>query len=165
VGVTQEEEAVVAEFAQVAREFISLMGRIEGLTIEQLVRESTSLLPRLYQLAFLLPCVEPESEEISKSRRGFEEWRNLREAIARVMGDRDCYNRVFNNYEDTEVHVGGISDDLADICHDLEGPLHRFENKEIFDAVWEWRFLFLMHTGAHITGAMRALYWLRRYSI
>ncbi len=162
---TQEEEAVVEQFAQVAREFISLMGRVEGLTIEQLVRESTWLLPRLYQLAFLLPCVEPESEEISKSHRSHDEWKSLYDSIACVMGKWNSYKEVFDNYEDTEVGGGFISDDLSDICGDLEGPLRRYESGEICDAVWEWRENFLFHWGEHITGAMRAMYWLRRYYI
>lgn len=162
---TQEEEAVVEEFAQVAHEFISLMGRVDGLTIEQLVPEATSLLSRLYQLAFLLPCVEPESVVISKSRRSHEEWNSLYESIARVMGDRDFYHHIFNNYEDTEVVGSTISDDLSAICHDLERQLKRYESGEICDAVWEWRENFLMLWGEHITGAMRAMYWLRRYTI
>ncbi len=160
---TKEEEEVVTEFAQVAREFISLMGRVENLTAEQMVRESTSILPRLYQLAFLLPCVEPESVEISKSRRSFEQWKSLYDSIAHMMGEWDFYNHIFNNYEDTKVVGSTLSDDLSDICRDVEDPLNRYESGQVNDAVWEWREGFMRHWGEHTTGAMRAMYWLRRY--
>ena len=162
---TKEEEAVVAEFAQVAREFISLMGQVERLTIEQLVHESTSLLPQIYRLALLLPRGDVQTEGISKTSRSHEEWKSLYDSIACVMGKWDFYSLVFNNYEDTEVVGSTISDDLTSICQGLEDPLKRYESGEICDAVWEWRENFLMHWGEHTTGAMRAMYWLRRYYV
>ncbi len=159
---TDAEEAVVEEYAQVAREAVSLMERIEDLSAAQLVHGAATILPRLYLLGFLLPLVDVETENISKPSRSYEEWTKLRESIARVMGEWDGYRKVFDCYEDTEVVMGTLSDDLTDICWDLETPLKRYEGGEIGDAVFEWRETFRSHTGEHTTSAMRAIYWLRR---
>lgn len=59
---------------------------------------------------------------------------------------------------DGGVAAGSLDDDLADIRRDLARGLALFEAGRVEEAVWQWRFDFWIHWGAHLVSAQRALH-------
>lgn len=44
-----------------------------------------------------------------------------------------------------------LADDLADIYQDIKEDLVLFDAGQVEEAVWQWRFHFLIHWGKHLT--------------
>ncbi|MBD2451990.1 DUF5063 domain-containing protein [Nostoc sp. FACHB-152] len=47
---------------------------------------------------------------------------------------------------------------LTDIYLDLKKGLILYEHSYFIEALWEWRFHFEIHWGAHLVGAQRAIH-------
>jgi hypothetical protein len=55
-----------------------------------------------------------------------------------------------------------IAGDLGDIYGDHKEGLVLWELGYWRAACWQWRFLYYMHWGEHLVGALRACYWVVR---
>jgi hypothetical protein len=61
-----------------------------------------------------------------------------------------------------ELVTRSLADDLADIHGDLAAGLRSYDAGQLDAAVWEWRFGFAHHWGAHAVNATRVLHtWLQ----
>ena len=114
----------VVEFVAEARRFCAF---IEGVNIRRdsaFAKECLIVLLHLYQQVLLLPDNDPCEPERCV-RIPHEEWQAIRERA----GDRiehDYYWEVFEPFAENRPNpiYGSISDDLADIWHDLKTGLH-----------------------------------------
>ncbi len=72
----------------------------------------------------------------------------------------DNYWDVFEplNIEDNQPVTNSLIDDLNDIYQDLKRGLILYEHSYLMEAVWEWRFHFEIHWGAHLVGSQRAIH-------
>ena len=68
------------------------------------------------------------------------------------------YWDVFDPLKEEAPVFNAIPDDLSDIYGDLKEGLLLYNRGQIVEAVWEWRFNFEIHWGAHLTGAQRAIH-------
>jgi hypothetical protein len=73
---------------------------------------------------------------------------------------RRFYREVFDPWAEPTVGevTGDIIDDLGDIYRDLRRGLVHWQDGNLADALWEWRFNFQIHWGEHATSALRALF-------
>lgn len=86
--------------------------------------------------------------------------RALCRSLAQRFGASNYYREVFDPYEapeEAEV-TGSLTDDVADIYHDIRAGLMKWDRGESGEALWEWRFHLEIHWGEHATGALRALH-------
>lgn len=58
----------------------------------------------------------------------------------------------------SEVTMGDLADDLADIWRDLKRGLGLYEMGRHTAAAWDWRYSFRSHWARHATSALEALY-------
>ncbi|HYG77696.1 MAG TPA: DUF5063 domain-containing protein [Planctomycetota bacterium] len=153
----------VERFARLARQYCEL---IENLEQESAFLEKIhELLPKLYDAARALPEAPLDTGKPLRSAVTARGWEKLFNSLQQKIGAGDRYREVFDAYKSTEPVTGMLSDDLADIYGELKSGLRSFEKGSacgISEAVWHWRFGFREHWGEHLTGALRALYWLER---
>ena len=119
-------------------------------------------LSRLLATALALPALEFETPEIDAADVPEDEWRRAFAAAGRLPVD--LYKDLYDPEPDgtKEPIMGSLSDDLADIYGDVVRGLRAYEEKDIEAALWEWRFNFAHHWGAHATAAIRVLQqWLQ----
>ncbi len=120
----------------------------EDLTIAQ------RLLAELHLSVLGLPtldCGDDVDDEVSH-----DEWKIV---LQRFQGlPVDLYWDVFDPLEEDAPGLNSLADDLADIYRDLKDGLVLYEGGKHLRAVWEWRFRFQIHWGAHLTGAQRAIH-------
>lgn len=71
------------------------------------------------------------------------------------------YREFFDSFdfEDSDVVVADLHDDLADIYGDLREGLFIYDHDSPTEAERYWMQSFRYHWGEHATGALRALYW------
>src|SRR5262249_33758189 len=109
------------------------------------------LLLRLYEAATSLPLSEPGDHEASAEPLRPKSWPGF--------DHLDGYWEVFDPYEQDEPVAASLSDDLLDIYADLKRGLALLDSNAVeASAVWEWRFHFDVHWGAHAIDALRALH-------
>jgi hypothetical protein len=89
--------------------------------------------------------------------------RRLYRSLCRKLTKDNVYREVFNPYEvdNEDPIIAALGDDLTDIYNDVKEGLDLFvqgDRKHVHDAVWLWRFHFLIHTGHHCASAMRPLH-------
>lgn len=161
-------------FATVAEEYCRVIEHRHTLRGEQLLSTIHSILPNLYAAALELPTTDilfpdddaeddlpdPIPADASLLQERHQEWQVLYTSIAAMVGARNHYREVFDPYESaTESPVtGSLADDFADIYRDLRDGLVNWRAGRTGDALWDWRFGFESHWGAHATGALRALH-------
>lgn len=68
------------------------------------------------------------------------------------------YWDVFDPLTEEAPVFNALPDDLSDIYRDLKEGLLLYNQGQIVEAVWEWRFNYEIHWGAHLTGAQRAIH-------
>ena len=120
------------------------------------------LLSRLLAAALALPGLEFETPEIDAADVSEDEWKDAYAAAGRLPVD--LYRHFHDPSPDglEEPTVGSLSDDLADVYRDVVRGLRAYEQKDVEAAIWEWRFNFAHHWGAHATAAIRVLQsWLQ----
>ena len=149
------------QFANEARDYRDWLmeGRDEG---EAAAAAAFIHLSRLLAAALALPALEFETPEIDAADVSDDERRRAHTAAHRLP--LDLYKDVYSpNLDETEEPVvGSLTDDLADIYRDVVRGLHAYEQKDVEAAIWEWRFNFAHHWGAHATAAIRVLQvWLQ----
>lgn len=153
------EESVQA-FRSLAEAYCALVEQVEHLESHEVLRRLSVLLPALIAQAPDLPELEPtegyDAPEISHSA-----WSERFAAIQRTLGHLGDYWTTMEARSIAEPDVVSlpVADDLADIWRDLRGGLDTLaEDGAVADAVWEWRFNFGIHWGAHATEALRAVH-------
>ena len=120
------------------------------------------LLSRLLAAALALPGLEFETPEIDAADVPEDEWKDALAAARRLPVD--LYKEACSpSLDETEQPVvGSVANDLADVYRDVVRGLRAYEQKDIEAAIWEWRFNFAHHWGAHATAAIRVLQrWLQ----
>ena len=95
-------------------------------------------------------------EDIDDNIVSFEEWRTVLNRFQELPVQ--LYWDIFNPLEEESPVLNSLSDDLADIYRDIKEGLILYNRGMIIEAVWEWRFNFQIHWGAHLTGAQRAIH-------
>ncbi|MDF2697718.1 MAG: hypothetical protein K0S65_6101, partial [Labilithrix sp.] len=70
----------------------------------------------------------------------------------------DIYWEVFDPYQHEDLVAGSLSDDVLDTYRDVRRGFWFWEQNEVANAVWEWRFHFQSHWGDHAIDALRALH-------
>jgi hypothetical protein len=146
-------------FAGLAQQYVVLIDKHEGHDLRSFVAQLHPLLVELYRAALLLPAVEP-TEDDQPNRIGMEEWTKIFQSLGAKFGARNQYSEMFDPYDsaDEEPVKPALSDDLADIYHDLKQGLDRWNSGKKEDAIWHWRFLFESHWGRHASDALRPLH-------
>lgn len=147
-------DPAIARFAAAARSYCAWAEGPPG-TPDEEVRTALKHLALLYQCALELPHLSGDEKAGCISREDFRAV-YLRFAVIPV----GYYSVPLNVLEvpPGETGLGDLSEDLADIWRDLKPPLLLFDAGHIDAAVWEWRFHFQAHWGAHATAALRALH-------
>jgi hypothetical protein len=109
----------------------------------------------LHFAAINLPKVDfdedHESETVPK-----EKWEDIRQRFSNLLVEG--YWDVFDPLKEEEPVFNPLSDDLADIYSHIREDLSLYEAGYIYEAVWQWRFNYLIHWGKHLTSAQRALH-------
>ncbi len=94
--------------------------------------------------------VIPVKEYFKKARR-----------LSEIFGEFDRYHEIFDPFRDREPIQTSLSYDLADIWHDLRGPLNLFQLKEATakqHAVYDWSLSVRIHWAeSHAADALKAL--------
>jgi len=178
----QEARGVAADadskFAELAEHYCALIERHRSIDRQAFLGEVHALLPRLYSSALVLPGIDAAENEAGdhgeeldttgtssnpvadRDRADHADWHRLFTSLGALLGDWDCYRKVFDPYKppsESEV-TGTLADDLSDIYGDLKAGLRKWQRGECEAAAWDWRFGFEYHWGRHLVGALQALY-------
>jgi hypothetical protein len=143
-------------FVEESRKYCKLIEECENIPNDKFVYECLYSLSILYNLGIQLPDIEPATEGVFTA--------TLESKMAELIDklkERDPYAHVFDPYEDKEVCMTSLSDDLADIYSDIKEPLILYDKNEKGnqqDAIWQWRFNIHGHCGDHIVSALTALH-------
>ena len=132
-----------------------------------------SALASLYAAAFGLPDVSlADDDKVAPDnfRPRQEEWGESWNRLGEILGESRFHWAYFDVTEPSATQelamLHDLADDLADIYCDVQRGLRAWDaNAEgyVVHAVWNWRFSFQCHWGAHAVSALRALhrlaYW------
>jgi Domain of unknown function (DUF5063) len=149
---------LLADFRRAAEEYVALIDGVAD--CETLLIELASLLPILYSIATKLPDVPPDGDDEPARESRFEDWQHIRGRLDGLFGDGDLYWAIDPSATaDQEPAARSLSDDLAGIYLDVNDGLSLLTagGPEI-DAIWEWRFSFWSHWGAHAADAIRVIH-------
>jgi hypothetical protein len=121
-------------------------------------RALAAALPQLIHAATQLPAREPDPD-IHAPEISHDDWMSRFSALNAKLDEHADYWTTMQVHGSAEPEVVNLSlaDDLADIWRDLAGGLALSEARATADAVWEWRFSFRRHWGAHAVEALRAI--------
>ena len=146
-------EPAVETFAEIAQRYCSWAESPFGESRDEMLT-ARRLLAELHRAAIDLPDMGPgEDTEDAVSADG---WAAVRGRFLRLPVDG--YWDVFNPLEEEAPVFNSLADDLSDIYRDLKEGLLLYARGQVVEAVWEWRFNFEIHWGAHLTGAQRAVH-------
>lgn len=146
-------EIGIKRFAEVVRRFCSWAENLADPNEKEL-DVAHRLLCELQLNVLDLPDLESESTDHSLGRN---DWLNVYERFQHLPINFYC--KVYDVFSEDEVPVGcAISDDLSDIYRDLKEGLLLYDSGKVNEAVWEWRFNYLIHWGRHLTGVQTALH-------
>lgn len=126
----------------------------EGPASDSDLLTARKLLAELHLLAIELPNGEcgKETEDVVSH----ESWRKVLDRFSELP--LNLYWDVFDPLKEEPPVVNSLADDLADIYRDLKEGVILYGQGDIVEATWQWRFLFEIHWGAHLTGAQRAIH-------
>jgi hypothetical protein len=121
--------------------------------------EAVKHLLDLYRAALELPMSAPASGKKTPEVE-HAEWR----VVVQNIGKRlpvGYYGEIFNPLQvpSEEPVIGDVSDDIGDIYRDLVNGLLAYEQGEIDEAIWRWKFALRNHWGNHATSTIRTLHW------
>ena len=146
-------EIAVKEFADIVRRFCVWAENLTDPKDEDL-EDAQRFLCKLHLSVLRLPVLDSGNTEDCLTR---DDWLRVHKSFQQLP--LDWYWKVFDVFSGDEVPVFcSISDDLADIYKDLKEGLLLYDSGKVNEAVWEWRFNYLIHWGRHLTGAQTALH-------
>jgi hypothetical protein len=162
IPMTDGLQKALADFRAAAEPFLHLVEKAQHLGLSDFLAQLNYCLPPLYSAALLLPEVEPESEHYHDFRT-HEDWKRLYATLQEQFGSLDPYWDIYDPTDKNEEKVqGSLADDIADIYLDIKGCLLLSEKKvAVADVVWQLQFNFIIHWGAHLVSALRAIHWHR----
>ena len=123
------------------------------------------VLVTLYAAAIKLPDVSTTTDFEFGGRVTDEEQQLIVNRLNGNIGDKRFYRDTFDptNEKDTEAVYEDLVDDLADIYRDIKSCLTTYNLGQIEareHGLWELKFTFDKHWGAHNINALRALHYL-----
>ena len=146
-------ERRVREFAEVAARYCSWVESEPGDPHEEM-HTIRKLLAELHIAGLQIPDLGL-GEEVERTLKhiDYKTVKNRFEGLP-VIG----YWDVFDPLVGEEPVYNELPDDLADIYVDLKNGQIFYDRGQTVEAVWDWRFHFEIHWGAHLTGAQRAIH-------
>src|SRR6266542_3712539 len=141
----------VAEFAEVAERFCSVIDKMEELSEIDFLRQIDILVPLAYAKALELPNLGFEDErqkswhaKIDARDTGHHErWDEVHRRIRGKLGDHNWFRHAHDPFgpEDQEIHGVDLADELAEVYVGLENGLHlhRQDPHELITAVRAWK--------------------------
>lgn len=148
-----------SRFADLAAVYCSVIERRSELSRDELVARTHPVIAQLYSAALELPDREPSTVETRRSTLSSQEWMALFTSLRDQLKDYDAFGP--DATESRRSDEGSLADDLADIYRELRDGLAGWNNTDPTrqgDAVWDWRFGFLVHWGDHALSAMRTMH-------
>lgn len=142
----------VEPFVEAARAFLLFTHEAGQLEIRTRLQDARARLVALYAAALGLPL----SWEVTIDHELAE--KPVAPVTTVDFGKHDYYYEVFSPYEKSELVIGSLDDDFADIARDLETGMAYWNGGFPNNAVWEWSFHFGTHWGDHAVDALRALH-------
>ncbi|AKV04486.1 hypothetical protein AKJ09_11149 [Labilithrix luteola] len=142
----------VTAFVRAARDYCAFMLEAPKLSVPERLATARARLLELYAAGARLPDAVPDPHREAPRFTAPEGWTPLDEY--------DFYWTAFDAFdpESSEAIVGSLDDDLVETYQDVREGLWHWERGEFADAVWQWRFGFLSHWGAHAVEALRAIH-------
>ncbi len=152
-------EAAIDSFIAVAAEYCDWL-EAPPLSMAQEHFAATGLVARLYASAIQLPDVDPDYLPLMPQAPALERFAAETVRLRLRSFPFQHYWEVFHTLttEAEEPCLGDITDDLADIYHDVKEGLLALKISGRPLAVWHWRFTFSVHWGRHASSALRALH-------
>lgn len=151
------------EFVAVAKSYCDFMDQLETTDKAGFLDTTTRLLPLLYLKASLLPVNELLSDDEPSSFATEDQYADLAQSIAALLGHDDAYLEVFHpdiRYSDTPVATF-VSENLADIWQDLFNFISVFRigyDDTMNDALYICRTNFEQFWGQSLVNVLRALH-------
>jgi len=152
---------LIAQFRSVAGQFCDLIENCSSCSRAKFVKLAHGLLADLYRMGALLPHVELDSDDATRDRVSHEQWSKVYKAISEKLGDAAGYWTVFDPADpaDKEAIQHTLADDLSDIYRDLRSALPASETDILSnDGLWDMRFQYEHHWGAHAVSALRTMH-------
>lgn len=153
-------QQAVESFRDLAASYCELVEGVSSFEPDEVLERLAVLLPSLMAAAVQLPRLEPDPD-LDAPAISHEAWSERFDAInARLGAVGDYWTTMHVRAGSTpEVVNLPLADDLADIWQDLRGGLDLLASGGgTADVVWEWRFGFETHWGAHAAEALRAVH-------
>ena len=160
---SQIESEAVEAFVDASERYCTLIEERNVISRVSFIEKAHETLSLLYYRSLLLPNIEPPDEFFEESI-SHDIWAELFRSLQDLLVDWEYYWDVFNpnDPQDEDPICSNLADDLADIYRDIKTGLLLWERDSLEakqKAIWQWRFSFWAHTGQHINGALRAIYW------
>jgi hypothetical protein len=142
----------VAAFALHARQYCQFVESAAQVPLPERLRRARERLLALYRAACALPQQNPAWDvDAELDSRRPEDWPGF--------GRYEIYWLIFDPYVEDAPVAGELSDDLLDIYFDVRRGLALWNSPATrAAALWEWRFHFDVHGGAHAVDALSALH-------
>lgn len=161
----QGESDVIKSFQLLAGELCKAVVSLDEQKPDEFLAKIASILGSLYSVSVLLPDVSPKTNGRLHSKRNLvqhtKRYKRLNELLAAKLGSVNGYWKVFDPPDKKSLVSTTLSDDLADICLDLEDGLAlQRSGVPRNDFLWQWRFDFRAHWGRHAVSAMTAIHHL-----
>ena len=142
---------MIEAFVVEVRAFVDYVQRASTLPLDERLANAHLRLSALYTAALALPPLpEPGSVDAGPLPAKPEGWQGFE--------DHDLYWMFFDPYDESSLVAGSLSDDVLDIYADVSGGLALWDTSHRSEAIWEWRFQFDIHWGAHAVNALGALH-------
>lgn len=155
-----EDHDPIAEFRSAAESYVAVVETAEGRSSGELFVDVLQVLPPLYGAALRLPRLVAETDELPETRLTHEQWGEVFGRLVGVFGADDLYWMVepFEEGKREEL-AGSLADDLADVYRDVKEGLELIAaGASEREVVWQWRFNFWAHWGAHAVDALRIIH-------
>jgi hypothetical protein len=159
----REERDVIKSFQLLAGEFCKAVVSLDERKSDEFLAKIASILGNLYSAALLLPDVSPATGGKQHFKRNLlqrtKRYKHLSDLLAAKLGAANRYWKVFDPPDEKSLVATTLSDDLADICLDLEkGLALQRSGVPRNDFLWQWRFDFRAHWGRHAVSALTAIH-------
>ena len=160
-----DERDAIESFQRLAEKFCKAVVSLDARKSDEFLAKIASILGSLYSAAVLLPDVSPKTNGRLHSKRNLgqrtKRYKRLNELLAAKLGSANGYWKVFDPPDKKSLVSTTLSDDLADICLDLEDGLAlQRSGVPRNDFLWQWRFDFRAHWGRHAVSALPAIHHL-----
>jgi len=158
-------DEIVERFTAIATEFCGVVDTAATLDRVAFLKQVYRLLPKLIDQAISFPDVELSDNENADGEEDVAQnhgaWKARFALLSEKLDDWDFYpevlDPVFDPLRDTEVVLGSLADDLADIHRDLSEALSD-PSMLPQNRIWTWQFSFRTHWGQHAVDALKTIH-------